>query len=115
MSALPANLDLSTIPSSAALFSSDPTLHQKHHDPTAPTPTPTPTTYPLPQIRAIHARLHAQAADVSARLRTQVGGSYRDLLGTADTIVSMRSDMEGVLLTLGGMGGRCGRGVVAGK
>lgn len=116
MSTLPANFDLATLTTSAALFSPShspaPSLsghnnsHNSHH---------AHPTYTLPQIRAIHAALHAQIADVSARLRTQVGASYRDLLGTADTIASMRADMDDVLATLGGMGARCGRGVVGGK
>jgi conserved oligomeric Golgi complex subunit 1 len=66
----------------------------------------------LPQIRAIHNALHRQIDDKAARLRTQVGGSYRELLGTADTIVRMNGDMAAVQSTLGTMGGRCGRGVV---
>lgn len=107
---LPPNLDLSTLTSSAALFSpNDPAQHGHHHQQTHH------QNYTLPQIRAIHNALHSQVADVSARLRTQVGSSYRELLGTADTIVAMRADMEDVLATLGGMGGRCGRGVVGGK
>ncbi|EPE06051.1 oligomeric golgi family complex component [Ophiostoma piceae UAMH 11346] len=69
----------------------------------------------LPQIRQIHKALHVQVDDKAARLRTQVGGSYRELLGTADTIVQMRSDMQGAQATLAGMGGRCGRAVVGGK
>jgi conserved oligomeric Golgi complex subunit 1 len=69
----------------------------------------------LPQIRAIHKALHAQIDDKGARLRTQVGGSYRELLGTADTIVGMNGDLIAVQSTLGTMGGRCGRAVVHGK
>lgn len=87
--------DLSTLTSSAAIFSN-----------------PSNT---LPQIRAIHKALHA-AVDVKRnRLRVQVGSSYRDLLGTADAIVEMRADMDAVLETIGRMGGRCGRGVVGKK
>ncbi|OIW33208.1 hypothetical protein CONLIGDRAFT_554286, partial [Coniochaeta ligniaria NRRL 30616] len=69
----------------------------------------------LPQIRAIHKALHAAVDDKRSRLRVQVGSSYRDLLGTADAIVEMRGDMDGVLETLGRMGARCGRGVVGRK
>ncbi|KAJ4388343.1 hypothetical protein N0V85_007656 [Neurospora sp. IMI 360204] len=86
--------DLSTLLSSAQIFSSN---------------------YPLPHIRAIHKALHAEIDDKQSRLRTQVGGSYRELLGTADTIVQMRGDMESVQATLGRMGGRCGRQVVKEK
>ncbi|KAK7969093.1 hypothetical protein PG996_002466 [Apiospora saccharicola] len=73
------------------------------------------TTYTLPQIRQIHKSLHAQIDDKAARLRTQVGSSYRELLGTADTIVQMRQDMARTQTILGEMGGRCGRTVVGGK
>ncbi|KAH6636223.1 hypothetical protein F5144DRAFT_645042 [Chaetomium tenue] len=128
---LPPNIDLTAIPSSAALFSSSTANHHNHHPnhnhtqsprPTTtttpiPPPTPSPSTaeYTLPQIRTIHTALQRQASDAAGRLRTQVGGSYRELLGTADTIVAMRADMDAVLLGLGGMGARCGRGVVGGK
>ena len=71
--------------------------------------------YTLPQIRAIHKSLHVQSEEKSARLRTQVGGSYRELLGTADTIVHMRSDNDQVQDLLGKMGSRCGRGVISTK
>ncbi|KAH7326398.1 hypothetical protein B0I35DRAFT_405648 [Stachybotrys elegans] len=66
----------------------------------------------LPQIRSIHKALHVQIEDKAARLRTQVGGSYRELLGTADTIVQMRGHNDEVQGLLGRMGGRCGRGIV---
>ncbi|KAI0883359.1 uncharacterized protein GGS22DRAFT_195144 [Annulohypoxylon maeteangense] len=69
----------------------------------------------LPQIRLIHKSLHTQIDEKSARLRTQVGNSYRDLLGTADAIVRMRADMLAAQDVLGSMGGRCGRAAVAGK
>lgn len=72
-------------------------------------------TYTLPQIRAIHKTLHVQIDEKAARLRTQVGNSYRELLGTADTIVQMRRDMSDVQTVLGRMGGKCGRTVVEGK
>jgi conserved oligomeric Golgi complex subunit 1 len=73
------------------------------------------TTYTLPQIRAIHKSLHVQIDEKAARLRTQVGSSYRELLGTADTIVQMRGDMGGAQAILGRMGGACGRTVVEAK
>ncbi|KAI1281239.1 hypothetical protein F5Y07DRAFT_290783 [Xylaria sp. FL0933] len=73
------------------------------------------TTYTLPQIRAIHKTLHTQIDEKSARLRTQVGNSYRQLLGTADTIVQMRGDMLAAQEVLGHMGSQCGRTVVDNK
>ncbi|KAI1323164.1 hypothetical protein F5Y16DRAFT_384600 [Xylariaceae sp. FL0255] len=73
------------------------------------------TKYTLPQIRAVHKSLHAQIDEKSTRLRTQVGNSYRQLLGTADTIVQMRADMAATQEVLGHMGGQCGRTVVDDK
>lgn len=69
----------------------------------------------LPQIRSLHKALHVQIEDKASRLRSQVGGSYRELLGTADTIVQMRADNDRVQELLGSMGARCGRGVVSAK
>ncbi|KAG7101369.1 hypothetical protein HYQ44_019030 [Verticillium longisporum] len=69
----------------------------------------------LPQIRAIHRALHVQIDDKAARLRTQVGSSYRGLLGTADSIVQMRKDNDAVQALLARMGHRCGRAVVGRK
>ncbi|EEY20790.1 sphingolipid C9-methyltransferase [Verticillium alfalfae VaMs.102] len=69
----------------------------------------------LPQIRAIHRALHVQIDDKAARLRTQVGSSYRGLLGTADSIVQMRQDNDAVQALLARMGHRCGRAVVGRK
>ncbi|KAI1777754.1 hypothetical protein F4818DRAFT_324855 [Hypoxylon cercidicola] len=69
----------------------------------------------LPQVRAIHKSLHAQMDEKSARLRTQVGSSYRELLGTADAIVRMRDDMLAAQDVLARMGGMCGRTVVGAK
>ncbi|KAF7544273.1 hypothetical protein G7Z17_g10081 [Cylindrodendrum hubeiense] len=89
-----ANVDPSTLTSSSQIFSASHTL---------------------PQIRAIHKNLHVQIEEKSTRLRTQVGSSYRDLLGTADTIVQMRGDNDVVQELLGKMGGRCGRAVIGAK
>ncbi|KAM6526512.1 hypothetical protein FSOLCH5_002610 [Fusarium solani] len=73
------------------------------------------TNHTLPQIRAIHKNLHVAIEEKSTRLRTQVGSSYRDLLGTADTIVHMRDDNDVVQELLGKMGGRCGRAIIGAK
>lgn len=69
----------------------------------------------LPQIRSIHKSLHVQIEEKSSRLRTQVGDSYRELLGTAETIVHMRGDNDSVQDLLGKMGGRCGRTIISTK
>ncbi|CAI4219159.1 unnamed protein product [Parascedosporium putredinis] len=58
----------------------------------------------LPQIRAIHKTIHEQLEEKASRLRSQVGGSYRELLGTADTIVAMKGDNDAVR-TIAGMAG----------
>lgn len=88
------NSDPSTLSSSADIFSGSHTL---------------------PQIRSIHKNIHVQIEEKATRLRTQVGGSYRELLGTADTIVQMRRDNEAVQELLGKLGGQCGRTVVGAK
>lgn len=91
--------DLSTLTSSSQIFSA-----------TAGTPS-----YTLPQIRSLHKHIHVAIDDKQARLRTQVGGSYRELLGTADAIVRMRADVDEAQGVLGRMGAHCGRAVVGAK
>ncbi|KKY38200.1 putative sphingolipid c9-methyltransferase [Diaporthe ampelina] len=91
--------DLSTLTSSSQIFS-------------APAGTPS---YTLPQIRSLHKHIHVAIDDKQARLRTQVGGSYRELLGTADAIVRMRAEVDDAQGVLGRMGARCGRAVVGSK
>lgn len=102
------DVDLTTLTSSAQIFSSASSSSSagaaNHH-----------VTYTLPQIRALHKQMHLAIDDKKARLRTQVGGSYRELLGTADAIVRMRTEMDDVQGILGTMGARCGRGVVGAK
>lgn len=44
---------------------------------------------PLPQVRQVHRNLTVELEEKKARLRTLVGGNYRQLLGTADTISHM--------------------------
>ncbi|RKF59906.1 putative sphingolipid c9-methyltransferase [Erysiphe neolycopersici] len=43
----------------------------------------------LPQVRQVHRNLTVELDEKKSRLRTLVGGSYRQLLGTADTISHM--------------------------
>ncbi|KAJ4423938.1 hypothetical protein N0V82_001366 [Gnomoniopsis sp. IMI 355080] len=104
MAANAPDVDLTTLLSSSQIFSPP--------DPTSGSHAPS---YTLPQIRSLHKQIHLAIDDKKARLRTQVGGSYRELLGTADTIVRMRGEMEEVQGILGTMGARCGRGVVGSK
>src|ERR1700710_432105 len=70
--------------------------------------------YPLPQVRLFHRSLTAELDAKNARLRTLVGGSYRQLLGTAETILQMRDDIGIVEDKLGRVGDGCGRGVIGG-
>ncbi|CAN8096910.1 unnamed protein product [Discula destructiva] len=104
MAATAPDVDLTILTSSAQIFSPA--------DPSTGSHTPS---YSLPQIRSLHKQIHLAIDDKKARLRTQVGGSYRELLGTADAIVRMRGDMDDVQGILGTMGARCGRGVVGAK
>ncbi|KAF7944464.1 hypothetical protein EAE96_010855 [Botrytis aclada] len=70
--------------------------------------------YPLPQIRQFHRDLTTELDEKNARLRTLVGGSYRQLLGTAEQILQMRQDISGVEEKLGKVGQGCGRNVMVG-
>ncbi|PBP20271.1 hypothetical protein BUE80_DR008891 [Diplocarpon rosae] len=71
--------------------------------------------YPLPQVRQFHRSLTAELDEKNARLRTMVGGSYRQLLGTAETILQMREDIGHAEEKLVRVGKRCGRAVVGAK
>ncbi|KAG9241074.1 hypothetical protein BJ878DRAFT_522573 [Calycina marina] len=71
--------------------------------------------YPLPQVRQFHRTLTTSLDKKNARLRSLVGGSYRQLLGTAETILQMREDVEMAEEKLGRVGRGCGRTVVSGK
>ncbi|KAK2628460.1 hypothetical protein QTJ16_001563 [Diplocarpon rosae] len=71
--------------------------------------------YPLPQVRQFHRSLTAELDEKNARLRTMVGGSYRQLLGTAETILQMREDIGHAEEKLGRVGKGCGRAVVGAK
>ncbi|RDL35021.1 Uncharacterized protein BP5553_06952 [Venustampulla echinocandica] len=70
--------------------------------------------HPLPQVRQFHRTLTTELDEKNARLRTLVGGSYRQLLGTAEMILEMRENIDIVEDTLGNVGKGCGRGVIGG-
>ncbi|KAM3073422.1 hypothetical protein ACMFMF_006628 [Clarireedia jacksonii] len=57
--------------------------------------------YPLPQVRQFHQNLTADLDVKNARLRELVGGSYRELLGTAEQILRMRREIAEVEEKLG--------------
>ncbi|KAH8600921.1 hypothetical protein B0O99DRAFT_681779 [Bisporella sp. PMI_857] len=84
-------------------------------DPTTCTTASEAFRYPLPQVRQFHRGLTAQLDEKNARLRTLVGGSYRQLLGTAEMILQMREDIADVEEKLGRVGKGCGRTVISGK
>jgi hypothetical protein len=83
-------------------------------DPTTCTTASEAFRYPLPQVRQFHRGLTAQLDEKNARLRTLVGGSYRQLLGTAEMILQMREDIADVEEKLGRVGKGCGRTVISG-
>jgi conserved oligomeric Golgi complex subunit 1 len=68
--------------------------------------------YPLPTIRQFHRQLQVALDEKNARLRTLVGGSYRQLLGTAEMIVEMRRDIEVAESKLARVAEGCGRSAV---
>ena len=68
--------------------------------------------YPPPQIRQFHRNLTAELDEKSDRLRTLVGGNYRQLLGTAEMILQMREDINIVEDRLGNVGKGSGREVI---
>ncbi|KAI9746404.1 MAG: hypothetical protein M1818_000117 [Claussenomyces sp. TS43310] len=69
--------------------------------------------YPLPTVRQIHKQLHSALEEKNARLRALVGGSYRQLLGTAEMIVDMRRDIEIAEEKLGSVAEGCGRNAIS--
>ncbi|KAI9786910.1 MAG: para-aminobenzoate synthase, (PABA) [Geoglossum umbratile] len=50
--------------------------------------------YPIPTVRQLEQQLRSELASNQERLRTLVGASYRDLLGTAERIVEMDGTMR---------------------
>lgn len=68
--------------------------------------------YPLPTVRQLHKQLQSALDEKNARLRTLVGGSYRQLLGTAEMIVDMRRDIELAESKLAKVAEGCGRSAV---
>ncbi|MCJ1353511.1 MAG: hypothetical protein MMC33_003497 [Icmadophila ericetorum] len=63
--------------------------------------------YPIPAVRQMEKQLRNDIAGNRERLRTLVGASYRDLLGTAESIVEMDVQMQQVEGYLGDLGKRC--------
>jgi hypothetical protein len=68
--------------------------------------------HPLPVVRKLESQLRTQISENQNRLRSLVGTSYRDLLGTAERIIEMDSQMQSVEGNLAGIGRRCDYRVV---
>jgi hypothetical protein len=63
--------------------------------------------HPLPVVRKLEQQLRKNIDDNRQKLRSLVGASYRDLLGTAERIIEMDQQMENVESNLGDIGRRC--------
>ena len=63
--------------------------------------------YPLPTVRALERDLRKSIDENKTKLRSLVGASYRDLLGTAERIIEMEGQMKVLERGLGDMGKRC--------
>ncbi|PYH94239.1 hypothetical protein BO71DRAFT_483917 [Aspergillus ellipticus CBS 707.79] len=63
--------------------------------------------YPIPTVRRVEQELRRDIASNKEKLRALVGTRYRELVGTAETIVSMNGEMEHVDSTLADIGRRC--------
>jgi hypothetical protein len=68
--------------------------------------------HPLPVVRKLETQLRAQIGENQNKLRSLVGTSYRDLLGTAERIIEMDGQMQRVEGNLAGIGRRCDYRVV---
>ena len=69
--------------------------------------------YPLPAVRKLEQQLRKNIDDNRQKLRSLVGASYRDLLGTAERIVEMDRQMETVETYVGDIGRKCNARTVA--
>jgi hypothetical protein len=63
--------------------------------------------HPLPVVRKLETQLRTTISDNQNKLRSLVGASYRDLLGTAERIVEMDSQIRLVESNLTGIGRKC--------
>lgn len=68
--------------------------------------------HPLPVVRKLESQLRTQISENQNKLRSLVGTSYRDLLGTAERIIEMDGQMQSVEGNLAGIGRRCDYRVV---
>ncbi|KAL8708729.1 MAG: hypothetical protein Q9220_006455 [cf. Caloplaca sp. 1 TL-2023] len=63
--------------------------------------------YPVAAVRGMEKQLRNDINSNREKLRSLVGASYRDLLGTAESIIEMNGQMQEVESYLGQMGMRC--------
>ncbi|THC98178.1 hypothetical protein EYZ11_002334 [Aspergillus tanneri] len=63
--------------------------------------------YPIPTVRRVEQELRRDIASNKEKLRALVGTRYRELVGTAETIVSMNQEIHDVDSTLADIGQRC--------
>ncbi|KAI9673099.1 MAG: hypothetical protein M1829_004413 [Trizodia sp. TS-e1964] len=63
--------------------------------------------YPIPVVRRMEQQLRIDITQNREKLRSLVGASYRDLLGTAERIVEMDQQMKSVESNLGAIGQKC--------
>ncbi|RAL08314.1 uncharacterized protein BO97DRAFT_398356 [Aspergillus homomorphus CBS 101889] len=63
--------------------------------------------YPIPTVRRVEQELRRDIASNKEKLRALVGTRYRELVGTAEKIVSMNREMGEVDSTLADIGRRC--------
>ncbi|KAI4233066.1 MAG: hypothetical protein LQ349_004619 [Xanthoria aureola] len=63
--------------------------------------------YPIAAVRGMERQLRNDIGSNREKLRSLVGASYRDLLGTAESIIEMDGQMQQVESYIGGMGMRC--------
>ncbi|KAJ0425333.1 hypothetical protein BJY00DRAFT_275213 [Aspergillus carlsbadensis] len=63
--------------------------------------------YPIPSVRRVEQELRRDIASNKEKLRALVGTRYRELVGTAETIVAMNRDIQDVDTTLSDIGRRC--------
>ncbi|KAL2039107.1 hypothetical protein N7G274_008156 [Stereocaulon virgatum] len=63
--------------------------------------------FPIPAVRGMERQLRRDIDSNREKLRTLVGASYRDLLGTAESIIEMNEEMHTVEAYIGEIGQRC--------
>lgn len=63
--------------------------------------------HPLPVVRSLERQLRQHIDDNRQKLRSLVGASYRDLLGTAEDIIGMGEEMQRVERNLTDIGMKC--------